>query len=498
MSTGDFDRSENASSYVSDEEARQSESFAELMKKDDFVPTRLQPGAKVRGKVVSISEDLVYVDLGGKTEAVVDLGEFVDGNGERRVSEGDDIEAFFVSVRDGVRKLTTLVHGYSTVQLAALRTAYEDGQPVTGEVKREVKGGFEVSVGGVRCFCPFSQIDLKGGREGGIYLGQTFSFKILEFKEEGRNVILSRRVLLDEQKQVRIEELKNRLSVGMDVTGQVSSIQNFGAFVDMGGVDGLIPLSEFSWSKTDRPQDVLSLGQEITARIISLDWENNRVTLSLKALQPDPWQNTAERYKVGAQVEGTVARLAPFGAFISLEPGVDGLVHISNLGAGRRINNPREVVEVGQKVECYILAVDPSKRRISLSMEQKREREKVKLPAVGETVHGVVEKVMPFGVFLKGTDGFTGLIPQSESGTPRGSDLSRAFAVGASLQAVVLDVDEERGKVTLSRKAAVEKTEHEEYDRFRESQRQEAKVTNGIGSFGELLKAKLEEKGLKP
>jgi small subunit ribosomal protein S1 len=267
--------------------------------------------------------------------------------------------------------------------------------------------------------------------------------------------------------------------------------------VDIGGVDGLIPLSEFAWGKTERPQDVVSLGQQVTAKIISLDWDSNRMTLSLKALQADPWSSAAERYAVGSHVEGTIVRLAPFGAFVSLEAGIDGLIHISNLGAGKRINHPREVAAAGQKVECYVLSVDAPRRRISLSVEQKKEKEKVKLPAAGVIVEGVVEKVMPFGVFLKVTDGFTGLIPQSESGTPRGSDLVKLFPVGDRLQAVVLEVDEERGKVTLSRKAASEKAEHEDYKRYRETQKNEQKGTNNIGTFGELLKAKLDEKKLK-
>jgi small subunit ribosomal protein S1 len=461
------------------------------------VEVRLEPGEKVRGRVVTISDDLVYVDLGGKTEATIELSEFVDEAGTRRVAEGDEVEAFFVSVQDGVRKLTTLIHGYSALQLNTIRDAWEHGQPITGDVKREVKGGFEVSAGGVRCFCPFSQIDLKGGREGGVYLGQTLPFKVLDFKEDGRNIILSRRAYLEEQRRRRIEELRKSLSVGIDVTGTVTSLQNFGAFVDIGGVDGLIPLSEFAWGKTEQPQDVVSLGEQVTARIISLDWDNNRMTLSLKALQADPWHNAAERYPVGSCVEGTIVRLAPFGAFVSLEPGIDGLIHISNLGAGRRINHPREAAEVGQKVECYVLAVDASRRRISLSMQLKKDREKVKLPSVGETVEGVVEKVMPFGVFVKGADGFTGLIPQSESGTPRGSDLAKLFPVGDRVQAAVLEVDEERGKVTLSRKAASEKAEHEDYKRYRETQKSEQKGNNSIGTFGELLKAKLDERKLK-
>jgi small subunit ribosomal protein S1 len=241
----------------------------------------------VKSRVVSISGDLVYIDLGGKSEGVIDLGEFIEKDGSVRIHEGEEIEAFFLSVHDGIRKLTTLINGYSAVELRSILSAYEAGLPVNGEVKREVKGGFEVQVGGVRCFCPYSQIDMRGGREGGIYLGQTFPFKVLEYEEEGRNIILSRRVLLEQEKQASIERLKETLKEGSEITGRVRSLQKFGAFVDIGGMEGLVPVSEMSWTRIERPEDMLSLGQEVTAKIISLDWDTNRLTLSIKALQPD-------------------------------------------------------------------------------------------------------------------------------------------------------------------------------------------------------------------
>ncbi len=472
------------------------ESFASLLEKSMSQTERLQRGRKITTKVISISGDLVYVAVGGKTEGVVALSEFLDDRGMCRIKVGDEIEAFFLSVEDGMKKLTTLVHGYSSVDLNALRDAYDAGLPVTGEVKQGVKGGFEVLVNGIRCFCPFSQIDLRGGREGNTYLGHSFPFRILKYEEDGRNVILSRKILLEQEKEEQREKLKASLSVGMKVNARVRSLQKFGAFVDLGGIDGLVPTSELSWGRMESPAEVLSIGQEVTAKIISLDWNRNRVTLSIKALQPDPWSAVSERYLPDSRVSGTIVRLAPFGAFMSLEPGVDGLIHISNLGAGRRINHPKEVVEVGQWVEAYILSVDPHDRKISLSLQPRQQPKKVVLPAVGELLEGTVERIMPFGIFLKLDSGVTGLIPNSELGTPRGTDHSRLFPLGSSMKVVVIETDPTQGRISLSRKGVIEREELEEFNQFKDTTRKE-QTSGTLSSFGEKLKAKLEEKGLR-
>jgi small subunit ribosomal protein S1 len=487
------DENKEAVTPAAEENREHEESFAELLEKSSGHSERLRPGQKVRAKVVSISGDLVYIDLGGKSEGIVDLRELVDKAGNPVVKEGDEIDAFFVSVQEGVRKMTTLVNGYSAVSLSAIRGAYEAGMPVNGDVKREVKGGFEVTVGGVRCFCPFSQIDLKGGREGGIFLGRAFPFKVIEFAEQGRNVVLSRRVLLEEERRARIEHLKETLAVGMAVTVPVTSVQNFGAFVDLGGIDGMIPASEMSWERNVNPMNVLAPGREVTAKIISLDWEKTRLTLSLKAMQADPWASVPEKYLVDGKVRGKIVRLAPFGVFVNLEPGIDGLVHISNLGAGRRINHPKEVVEVGQEVEAYVLSVDAQGRRISLSLQPKVEPKRIVLPEVGEAIDGVVDKVMRYGIFVKIREGLTGLIPNSEMATAGGSDHKRMFPAGTAIQAVVIEADSVTGKVRLSRKAAMDKTIQEEFDQYRETGKVESSGSS-LGSLGEILRAKLAEK----
>ncbi|MCL4493105.1 MAG: S1 RNA-binding domain-containing protein [Nitrospirae bacterium] len=488
-----LDNSSNAGQ--GDVPVEQEESFAALFEKSINMPERLTPGQKVKSRVVDISGDLVYVDLGGKSEGIIDLGEFIEEDGTCRIKEGDELEAFFTGVQDGARKLTTLVHGCPSGKLNSIRDAHSAGLPVTGVVKSEVKGGFEVSVDGIRCFCPFSQIDLRSnGTAADGHVNKTFEFKVLEFKNNGRNIVLSRRALLEQERQSRVEKLKESLQVGMDIAATVRSIQKFGAFVDLGGIDGLIPLSEISWGKAESLDGIVAVGQKVTAKILSLDWDNNRLALSIKATIPDPWIGATEKFPDGSKVSGTVVRLVPFGAFVNIEPGIDGLIHISNFGTGKRINHPKEVVGVGQQVEAYVLSTDPRNRKLSLSMQPKPEPRQAVFPAAGEFVDGVVEKVMPFGIFLKLSSGLTGLIPNSEMGTPAGSDHSRMFPAGTEMQVVVLEVDAGRNRISLSRRGVTDKDERDEFKRYKDSTVKEEKSSDGLGRLGEILKARMEEK----
>lgn len=479
------------------EENINNEEFATLLKENlAFTSRRLQPGEKVKSMVVSISGDMVYIDLGGKSDGFIDLSEFKDEHGAINVNIGDNIEAFFSHMQDGIMKLTTLVNGHSIISLKKINDAYEAATPVQGEVKKEIKGGFEVSVHGIRCFCPYSQIDLKAERDASHYLGQIFLFRILEYKNEGRNIIVSRRVLLEEEKKAQIQNLKETLSEGMIINGKIKSIRNFGVFIDLKGIDGFIPIGELSWSRIDNIEEVFALGQEVIAKILSLNWDNERIVLSIKATQPDPWLTISDRYPEGSRVNGVIVRLAPFGAFVNIEPGIDGLIHISNFGTGRRINHPKEVVEIGQSVEAYVISMDAANRKISLSLQPKSEPQRIILPAVGKIIEGVVERIMPYGIFLKIDENLTGLIPNAEMGTPQGSDHMRMFPAGTPMKAVVIEVDESNNRVRLSRKEVISKIEQEEFYQYLNSAKKED-VSTGMGRLGELLKAKMAEKNIK-
>jgi small subunit ribosomal protein S1 len=259
-------------------------------------------------------------------------------------------------------------------------------------------------------------------------------------------------------------------------------------------MDGFIPLSELEWDRTKKPEDVLSVGQDITAKIISLDWAKGRLTLSLKALQPDPWIKAAEKYTVDSPVKGVVVRITPFGVFVNLEPGIDGLIHISKLGAGRRIKHPKEVVEEGQWIEAFVSGVDTANKRISLSKELNINPEKVELPSEGETLEGVVDNVMPYGIFLKFNNGISGLVPNSEMGTPKGTNHSRMFPPGTAMTVIVTKVDHTTGKISLSKNLVGEKSAQVDFSKYKEQVKNEEKSASGMGSFGELLQAKLKGK----
>ena len=467
------------------------EDFARLFEESAKTSKRFEPGQKTKARIAGISGDFAYLDIGGKSEAVIDLKEFINQNGECSIKEGDEVEAFFVSFGNGLKKFTTMIRGYSTLDLNGIRDAYEAHIPVNGKVTAEHKGGFEVQIGKVKCFCPFSQIDLRGTREPGSYIGQRFPFMVLEYKENGRNIILSRRVILEEEQENQRKVFKESLQPGMDITGKVKSIQKFGVFVDIGGIDGLIPLSELSWNKGEKPADLFNVGDEVMVRIINLEWERERVTLSLKAILPDPFLNALEKYPPESMVRGMVVRLETFGAFVNIEPGVDGLIPISKLNAGRRIKHPKEVLEVGQFVEAQVVEVNPEKRRISLSMEQKVDFEDILLPSPGDLVEGVVERVISAGVLLKIKDGLTGFIPNSEMGTLKGTNHNRMFPAGAPMQAIVIEIDRKRNRITLSRSKVDEKVERDTYEQYRDKTHEEEKSSGGLGNLGELLKAKL-------
>jgi len=260
-----------------------------------------------------------------------------------------------------------------------LEQAFHAGIPVQGRVSEEIKGGFQVTVAGQRGFCPYSQMGLRRVDDPEEYLEQTMAFKIIEFGSKGRNIILSARAVLEEERELLKDQLKDTLQEGDKVEGTVTSIRDFGAFVDIGGVDGLIPISEIAWGQTDKVEDVLSQGQRVEVLIKRLDWDNDRISLSLKDTLENPWDQVEEKYAPGTVHAGRVSRLAAFGAFITLEPGIDGLLHISKLGTGRRINHPREVLEAGQDITVKVDAVDLEQKRISLVPEDytaKEEEEK--------------------------------------------------------------------------------------------------------------------------
>ena len=358
------------------------ERFEDLFQEKTATGQVLQPGDQTDATIADISGENIFLDLGGKSEGVLSAAECKNEENELTVNVGDKIPVFFLTARGGELIFTTRI-GSGQAGTEELEQAFVSGIPVQGKVTAEIKGGFQITVAGHRAFCPYSQMGLRRVDTPETYLEQEMAFKIIEFGSKGRNIILSARAVLEAEREERKAKLKDTLQEGDKITGTVSSIRNFGAFVDIGGMDGLIPISELAWGQTDKVEDVLSIGQQVEVLVKKLDWGKERISLSLKDTLENPWDQVEEKYAVASIHAGRVSRLAQFGAFVTLEPGIDGLLHISKLGAGRRLNHPREVLEDGQEITVKIDGIDKEQQRISLvpedytgSSKEKKERKK--------------------------------------------------------------------------------------------------------------------------
>lgn len=344
------------------------ESFADLFQEKTVTGQQVRPGDRIEAVIADISGENIFLDLGGKSEGLLSAAECRNENGELILSVGDKVSVFFLTQRGGELIFTTRV-GSGRAGSAELEQAFAAGIPVKGKVTTEIKGGFQVTVAGQRAFCPYSQMGLHRTESAEAYLNQEMIFKIIEFSKKGRNIILSARAVLEEEREQHRAQLRDSLHEGDRVEGTVSSIRDFGAFVDLGGADGLIPISELAWGQTAKVEDVLSIGQRVAVMVKKIDWDKERISLSLRDTLDNPWDKVEEKYLLGSIHNGTVSRLAAFGAFVALESGVDGLLHISKLGSGRRIHHPREVLSEGQAVTVKVDGVDRTQQRISLVPE---------------------------------------------------------------------------------------------------------------------------------
>jgi len=348
------------------ENAGGEKSFAELFNESGAVQGRFAPGERVEAVVVKITPEWVFIDIGGKNEGYLDIKEFLDADGKATITEGETVRAYFLYSKNNEKLFSTKI-GKGDAGRAFLEDAAQSGMPVEGLVEKEVKGGFDVRIAGdVRAFCPFSQTGLFRVDAPADFVGQRLSFRIIEYAENGRNIIVSRRALLEEERAKNKEFLKKSLREGALVSGTVVSLQKYGAFVDIGGLQALLPISEIAWGHVDDIAEKLTVGQQIEAAILKIDWESDRISLSLRAILPDPWDRAEAEFPIGMTITGKVVRLTKFGAFVTLAPGVDGLVHISRLGRGKRITHPSEVLKEGQSLEVRVEKFEREAKRISL------------------------------------------------------------------------------------------------------------------------------------
>ncbi len=335
---------------------------------------RLQPGQLVETQIVSISKDCIFLQLSGKSEGMLERAELADQDGKLSVKEGDTIKVFFLNSKNGEMNFTTRISG-DKAGPAILESAYKNSIPVEGLVEKEIKGGYEIKIGETRAFCPFSQMGQKRTDNVEIFVGKHLTFKIQEYKESGRNILVSNRAIHEEAHKEQIEALKKTLKENMIIKGSIKSIQEFGAFVDISGIQALLPISEISRARVEDIHAVLAVGQEIEAAIIKIDWKSERITLSMKSLLSDPWEMALDKYPVESKHTGKVVRITDFGAFVSLESGLDGLIHISEMRSEGKYGSSGVNVKMGQVLSVEILGVDVAGKRISLKQTSSAEED---------------------------------------------------------------------------------------------------------------------------
>lgn len=467
-------------------------------------PREVAVGEKVKGKVVKVGEKTTFIDFGGRSEGSIETSQLLGEDGTPTCQVGDEIEAMVESVSDGV--VFTLGKGKGQVDLSFLDEALASGFPIEGTIKAVNKGGVVVDLNGVRAFCPVAQIDVSYVSDPSTYVGRKMPFKILQWEKAKKNLVVSHRALLQEERQQRAIETRKNLEVGRDFDGVVRRLAPFGAFIDLGGVEGLAHISELSLSRITNPAEAVREGERVRVRVIKIEdlgGSKERVSLSLKALAGDPWAGVSASFSEGQAVEGSVVRLTDFGAFVELAPGIDGLIHVSELGH-TPVAHPREAVKAGDRVTVKILRVDVEKKRISLSMKALIEGPAAAAPAavnaqVGQVLDGTVASVKNFGVFvnLPSLGGrVSGLVPRTETGEPRNSDLARRFPAGTPVKVEIIQIDE-KGRIRLSMAAAADRAQKADLEDYRRSQPARPAETT-FGPLAELLrplKEKMENGG---
>ena len=455
---------------------------------------RIEKGQTIEGTIVAIGPEVALVDVGGKSEATIDIGELKDDKGDLDAAVGDHIQAVVVSTAGGLTLSRKLARRAATER--QLEDAFHTGLPVEGKVERSVKGGYEVRIGRQRAFCPISQIDTLR-TDASAHEGRVYEFRIIEYKEGGKNLVVSRRALLEAQQRASADEVRRSIVAGAVITGRVASVRDFGAFIDLGGgVQGLLHVSEMGWSRVSDPSRMVKPGDEITVKVLRVDDDKQKISLGLKQLTEDPWSRVHETYEIGHVRTGRVTRLTEFGAFVELEPGVEGLAHASTFAPTGRAAGWSTQVAAGMTGTFEILSIDLEKKRIGVALVPEgsaRSRGAASSQAEivpGARLTGKVERHEKFGVFVFLAPGRTGLIPLAETGIAKEADIARAFPIGHDVEVVVLEVDPSGRRIRLSAKAVLDAQEAAEVREYAE--RADAAPREGFGSLADKLRGVLK------
>ena len=424
-------------------------------------------GQTIEGTIVAIGPKIAFVNVGGKGEAEIDVAELKDADGDIEVSVGDRISAMVVSTSGGIVLSRKGVR--NAVTQRQLEDAFQAGLAVEGKVMQAVKGGYEVRIARERAFCPLSQIDIHRTADPAVHVGQTYAFRIIEYKDNGKDLVVSRRKLLDEQQRASAADVRKSIVPGAVIAGRVVSVQDFGAFVDLGGgIQGLLHVSEMSWSRVGSANEVVAPGDQITVQVLRVDEATQKISLGLKQLEGDPWTRAAGTYQVGQVRSGRVTRVVDFGAFVELEPGIEGLVHVSTFAPTGHAGGWTKSVTAGLSSMFQILSIDTAQKRIGLALveEGSSRADAASAPqdaiVAGAIVTGKVDRHEKFGVFVFLSPGRTGLMPNAETGVDRDTDLRKVFPIGSEVEVAVLEVDPAGKRIRLSKKAVAEMREQAE------------------------------------
>jgi small subunit ribosomal protein S1 len=486
---------ENPGIYGSKREKSDFDSlFQASMAEQDF-----KVGDVVTGKVVEVQSDYVLVDINYKSEGLIAINEFRVVDGVREVKAGDTVEVLIdrIENENGMIVLSKdkadMLRAWSDISKAA-----ENEEVIEGTVVAKVKGGLSVDIG-VKAFLPGSQIDLRPVRNMDVYIGKKYKFKVIKFNKKRGNIVLSRRALLEEERDSLRAETLDTMKEGSIVTGLVKNITDYGAFIDLGGMDGLLHITDMSWGRVKHPSELLKVGDEIQVKVLKYDQEKERVSLGMKQLHPDPWESVKASYPPGTKLKGKVVSLAEYGAFIELGEGIEGLIHVSEMSWTKRVKHPSQVVTVDQEVEVVVLEVDTENRRISLGMKQLQANPWVELKesyAPGTIIEGDVKSVTDFGIFIGIEEGIDGLVHISDfSWTKRVNHPSELYAKGQKVRAVVLGVDIENERFSLGIKQLESDPWSNIESKYAIGTQHEVKVTK-VADFGAFVELESDIEGL--
>ena len=430
-----------------------SESFAALLE-ESLTKTKMSPGAMLVGTVIDIENDMVIVSTYSKSEGVIPKWQFLNANGELEISIGDEIEVALDLFEDGLGS-TILSRDKAKKNKAwfELDTAFENNATIIGRINGKVRGGFTVEVGALRAFLPGSLVDVRPVRDTTFLEGRDLEFKVIKIDQKRNNVVLSRRAVVEKEYSAEREELLKTLEEGATVTGVVKNLTDYGAFIDLGGVDGLLHITDMAWRRVRHPSECVEIGQEIQVKVMKYDKDKNRVSLGMKQMAEDPWLNIATRYPAGTRVSGKVNNLTDYGCFVEIEEGVEGLVHVSEMDWTNKNVNPGRLVQLGDEVEIMVLEIDEERRRISLGMKQCKSNPWDEFAAThnkGDKISGKIKSITDFGIFIGLDGGIDGLVHMSDiSWEAEGEAAVRDFKKGDELETIILAVDSERERISL-------------------------------------------------